>query len=117
MASSVASKAPGVYLEIEVKAPAPSLDTGVPVFLGRLAPVATGVSLFASALAGPGSGAPPGAAVVPLDAMAWSRLDAALGTSWATGYLGFAVRGFFQNGGSRCYVATIPDTGLDDALA
>src|SRR5689334_22976402 len=108
MATNVAGKAPGVYLEIEVRPPAPSLATGVPAFLGRLASPASSVSLFKAALDGSSRPQTTTATVMPLDYTAWSRLDAAMGTSWAAGYLGFAVRGFFQNGGQRCYIVTLP---------
>ena len=91
---------PGVYFEQVSRSPQPGFTTGVPAFLGSFAP-------------GGALGAGP---VVALDRSAWAQLDGAYGTTWAPGYVPFAVRGFFQNGGTRCYVvastATYPQSGL-----
>ncbi|WP_437277265.1 phage tail sheath subtilisin-like domain-containing protein [Sorangium sp. So ce375] len=113
MAASTEILAPGVYLEEAPRRPTPALETGVPLFLGQL-------SVLGGALA-PFEG---GGSVVPLDRAAWNALEirsaasaevadlrftgAARGTAWAEGYLGFAVRGFFENGGRRCYIAAPP---------
>ena len=97
---AVSYTTPGVYFEQVSRSPQATFTTGVPAFLGSTVP---------SGLAGAGP-------VVALDRSAWAQLDAAFGTAWAGGYLPFAVRGFFQNGGSRCYVvgpgSTYPGDGL-----
>ncbi len=92
-----ASKSPGVYLEDVPRAPSAPFRTAVPAFLGRVA-------------------APSG--TLQLDASSWSDLEQQSGAAWALGYLGLAVRGFFQNGGQLCYVVPFSDpSGLDAALA
>ncbi|APR88343.1 Phage tail sheath protein FI [Minicystis rosea] len=92
---------PGVHFEQVSREPRASLSTGVPVFLG---------STLSSELTA-------GGPVMALNRAGWTQLDASRGTKWAEGYLPFAVRGFFENGGARCYVvgAGSPDPG--DALA
>jgi hypothetical protein len=92
---------PGVYFEQVSRSPLAAFNTGVPAFLGSTVP---------SGLAGAGP-------VVALDPSAWGQLDAAFGTAWAGGYLPFAVRGFFQNGGSRCYVVGPGSSYPGDGLA
>jgi hypothetical protein len=91
---------PGVYFEQVRRSPEPTFGTGVPAFLGSVVP----------------SGLPASSPVVALDRSAFAQLDGRLGTAWAGGYLPFAVRGFFQNGGSRCYVVApggaYPGAGL-----
>jgi Bacteriophage tail sheath protein len=104
MPTVVETRAPGVYLEEVRRRPAPALETGVPAFLGRLAAEAP------AAISGGGR------APVALDAAAWSALEGERGAAWAEGYLGFAVRGFFENGGRRCYVAPFGEGGVDAAL-
>lgn len=81
--------APGVYLEQRVRAPAPELRTAVPAFLGTTT-VATATSM--SAWGGPES----------------KQLG---------GYLRCAVRGFFDNGGERCWVVPAEPDGIDAALS
>src|SRR6185436_19302214 len=98
---------PGVYLEQEARRPTPALETGVPAFVGVIDARFTTVAPFA------------GGGVAPVDYATWSMLEASAGAGWARGCLGFAVRGFFENGGRRCYVAPTPaadDTGLLMAL-
>lgn len=95
---------PGVHLEQALRRPAPLLETGVPVFLGRLSVQGRSVRVF--------DGEP---LVTPIDRMAWSSLEASTGTAWAEGALGFAVRGFFENGGRRCFIVHLKD-GLDASV-
>ena len=103
---ALAYTTPGVYFEQVSRSPAAAFSTGVPAFLGSAVP---------SGLTGAPSASPDGL-VVALDRSSWAQLDATLGTAWASGYLPFAVRGFFQNGGTRCYVvgpgSSYPTDGL-----
>jgi phage tail sheath protein FI len=47
----------------------------------------------------------------------WPQFEETFGTFLATGYLAYAVRGFFENGGGVCYVVSLSDTALPaDAL-
>jgi hypothetical protein len=88
---------PGVYLEEVAQRRARTFETGVPVFLGQISDG--------------GAESPPFTGnddlVVPLDFAGWSALETSRGATWAEGYLGFAVRGFFENGGRRCYVTRL----------
>jgi hypothetical protein len=95
-----ADQAPGVYWEQDHPAPAPSLVTGVPVFLGH-----TGR----------------GATNKPARLTLWPQFEAAFGTA-PDGYLADAVRGFFANDGLACYVVPLdqgaaPVAALRDGLA
>jgi hypothetical protein len=75
--------APGVYLEEVRREPAPEFHTGVPAFLGGEASDASGRALTGAVL---------------IDG--WE----APGSPELGGTLRLAVRGFFENGGPRCYV-------------
>ncbi len=93
--------APGVYLQDVFPPPAPSLLTGVPAFLGYAA-----------------DGKPGG----PYPLTLWPQFEAQFGAPADDGFLGYAVRGFFQNGGLLCYVvpldkAATPLTALRAGLA
>jgi hypothetical protein len=103
-----AGRLPGVYLEHRAQSPAEELETAVPAFVGMLGERVADVAPFA------------GDGLLPMSYATWSALEASHGTGWARGRLGFAVRGFFENGGRRCYVAIAPaldDAGLEAALA
>src|SRR5260370_9895652 len=94
-------QAPGVYLQDVFPPAAPSLLTGVPAFLGY---------------AGDGK---PGA---PSPLTLWPQFEAQFGAPRDDGYLGYAVRGFFENGGLLCYVVPLdkeatPLTALRGGLA
>jgi uncharacterized protein len=82
-------QAPGVYLQDVFPPPVPSLLTGVPAFLGY---------------AGQGPVGEP----VPLTL--WPQFEAQFGPPPATGFLAYAVRGFFENGGLLCYVVRLDGT-------
>jgi hypothetical protein len=69
-------------------------ETGVPAFLGYLSPQALLLPPFAGNTR----------TVLPLDYSGWAALEERLGAKWGLGYLGFSVRGFFENGGRRCYI-------------
>lgn len=103
-------RTPGVYLEQQVRQPAPQLVTGVPAFLGVLSGDASAVALVPFV---GGDGQPVDfPRLARLDYAAWSQLEARLGVAWGVGFLGFAVRGFFENGGERCYVVALKDDSL-----
>lgn len=86
---------PGVYFREEVAAPARlALRTGVPLFIG-----------FAAEGAGRGL----------TDIRGWMEFVKTFGDVRADAYLGYAVRGFFDNGGRLCRVATL--SGGGDVMA
>lgn len=92
------SKHPGVYLQQTFGLPrAVDFWTGVPVFLG-VAPKE-----------GPKGRKP--YAVVALSL--WAHFEHYVGTPDSECYLGYAVRGFFANGGQRCYVVPLENISLD----
>ena len=86
--------APGVYLEEQFREPQRDrFQTGVPVFIGlcksaSLESVSRG-RVFSLSL--------------------WSHFVHLVGKPYQDCTLAYAVRGFFQNGGSRCYVIVVPD--------
>jgi phage tail sheath protein FI len=94
-------QAPGVYPQDVFPPPAPSLLTGVPAFLGYVRD---------------GKPGPP----YPLTL--WPQFEARFGAPRDDGFLGYAVRGFFENGGLLCYVVPLdnkaaPLTALHAGLA
>jgi phage tail sheath protein FI len=95
--------APGLYLEDEFRQPrSSSFLTGVPVFLGLFRPP---------------KGRPPvpGVRVLSL----WSLFAHHIGAPYQDCMLAYAVRGFFENGGTRCCVFVLEDEGalaLQNAL-
>jgi phage tail sheath protein FI len=89
------NKAPGVYLEEEFHLPRrPMFLTGVPVFLGQARQSKTGkVRQQPHA---------------PLLFTRWSHFHEAFEPEQFP-HLAYAVRGFFENGGVRCYVIALED--------
>lgn len=85
---------PGVYQEERFLAPAATLQTGVPAFLGYTHAV----------------GANRERINVPQRLTRWPQFAVQFGPPRADGYLGDAVRGFFENGGRQCYVVPLDDT-------
>ena len=81
-------QAPGVYPQDVFPPPAPSLLTGVPAFLGYT-----------------GDGEP-GA---PYPLTLWPQFETKFGAPRDDGFLGYAVRGFFENGGLLCYVVPLDE--------
>ena len=80
-------QAPGVYLEKLFGQPQrKQFLTGVPVFLGMTAKMKPGTHVMLSL---------------------WSHFSIHVGASKQDPYLAYAVRGFFQNGGRRCYVVAL----------
>ncbi len=92
-------RTPGVYKREEFPAPPAGLLTGVPAFLG-----------FTE------KGFPDEARDLALGRARpltlWPHFEARFGRAEAAGYLAHAVRGFFANGGDRCYVAPLDPAGL-----
>src|SRR5215471_4255367 len=88
-------KTPGVYREDVFQAPEFRLLTGVPAFLGYAVsgPVNTWKRLTV-----------------------WSQYIEIFSDSLTNGYLASAVRGFFENGGTVCYVVRL-DSRLPEAAA
>src|SRR5215813_8739279 len=83
-------KPPGVYRDDVVPPPDFTLPTGVPAFLG---------------FAGQGPVGDPQRLTLA------SQFDDLFGAPLASGYLGAAVRGYFQNQGHMCYAVRMPDAG------
>ncbi len=77
--------APGVHKDERLRPPPPALRTGVPAFLGLTAGAAEGPQLLGR----------------------WPELAQRFGPPAAGSYLRWAVRGFFDNGGRRCYVVPL----------
>lgn len=82
------NRMPGVYLEDVFSTPEPELMTGVPAFLG---------------LSNSGS------LNTPQLLTLWPQFEQHFGKLLSDSYLGYAVRGFFENGGRLCYVVPIQE--------
>jgi len=80
---------PGVYREEVFPTPPPVLLTGVPAFLGYVET---------------------GEANEPILLTQWDQFAEKFGAT--DGYLAYAVRGFFENGGSPCYVVPLDDSAI-----
>jgi len=89
---------PGVYRE-ETFGPArrKRFFTGVPAFLGLTPTV-------------PRSG--PAKRYAPIMLSLWSQFEHHIGKPRRDSFLAYAVRGFFENGGERCYVVPLEDNTL-----
>jgi phage tail sheath protein FI len=88
---------PGVSREDVFRQPTAKLLTGVPAFLGYTLPV--------------------GVVNVPQRLTLWQQFVTYFGAPLANGYLGAAVRGFFENGGQQCIVVPLDSTlSVMDAL-
>jgi phage tail sheath protein FI len=85
---------PGVYKEERFPEPTATLQTGVPAFLGYTHEVGSGRQLLH----------------VPQRLTRWQQFEQYFGAPLAKGYLGTAVRGFFENGGRQCYVVPLDDS-------
>ena len=82
---------PGVYKEERFPEPTATLQTGVPAFLGYTREVGKKRKLLH----------------VPQQLTRWQQFEQHFGAPLANGYLGAAVRGFFENGGRQCYVVPL----------
>jgi hypothetical protein len=87
---------PGVYLQADYSHPLRDpFSTGVPIFIGRCRTAYD-------------------KAVNKLQRITlWSHFAAYVGEPYQDCILGYAVRGFFQNGGSNCYVFVVSDLNAD----
>ncbi|HBB33106.1 MAG TPA: phage tail sheath family protein [Cyanobacteria bacterium UBA8803] len=81
---------PGVYLEQVLPIPAPEFLTGVPAFLGFTNAQNQGINK-------------------PIMLNLWPQFEGYFGRLEPSepNYLGYAVRGFFENGGRLCYVVPL----------
>src|SRR5690349_9002566 len=108
------SSAPGVYLDVTTRKPAPAFETGVPAFLGFYWASTDVNAACWTSLRGRFK-----SRVIPVDGALWSSIEAGFLSAPAESYFGFAVRGFFENGGRRCYLVA-PDAnrsaGLDPGI-
>ncbi|HLM76211.1 MAG TPA: phage tail sheath subtilisin-like domain-containing protein [Polyangiaceae bacterium] len=97
MATVIEGRAPGAYIEQVFKQSDPPFLTGVPAFIGLVGASSTAGKSAESDLfsAGP---------VIQLDKRRHTELESRYGFAWGGGALGLAVRGFFENGGSLCFV-------------
>ena len=86
-------RSPGVYKEDIFPVPAAEFLTGVPVFLG---------------LAEQGDMN----SVVKLTH--WQQFEESFGKAMSGSYLAYAVRGFFENGGSVCYVVRLDNLSMSE---
>jgi uncharacterized protein len=95
------SKAPGVYIEeITPAGPIAGAGTSTAALIGTVAATV-----------------PNDALGIPVAVTSWTQYVSLFGGFAANLNLPFAVRGFFENGGSFCYVVPIKDsTGLPAAL-
>jgi phage tail sheath protein FI len=87
--SATGYQTPGVYPQDVFPPPAPGLLTGVPAFLGYA------------------DDGPPGQ---PQPLTLWPQFQGQFGTPREGGFLAYAVRGFFENGGLLCYVVRLDDS-------
>jgi phage tail sheath protein FI len=94
---------PGIYKEELFPAPADGLQTGVPAFLG-----------FTNAVPKDDEGRERFNA--PQELRRWPQFKEAFGPPMIRGYLARAVRGFFENGGQRCFVVPL-DRSIPEAEA
>ncbi|MGH8591456.1 MAG: phage tail sheath family protein [Gammaproteobacteria bacterium] len=85
---------PGVYREESVPVEALGIRTGVPVFVG-----------FVERERDPQTkGKGPDTVPKPCRLTRWDQFRSVVGRAHTDGYLDYAVRGFFENGGERCVV-------------
>ncbi len=89
-------QAPDVYLEDTFRLPRSSVfSTGVPVFLGLMPRHSDSIREELT--------------LVPHMLTLWAHFGRYIGTPSHDCWLAYAVRGFFENGGRRCYVAVLKD--------
>ena len=84
--------APGVYIQERGPTPGAGIATGVPLFIGFKQPPPVGTEEEDRG----------GPKAVPL--ASWDQFVHTVGHARAGSFLGYAVRGFFENGGKRCVV-------------
>ncbi|MGF2040556.1 MAG: phage tail sheath family protein [Nostoc sp. CmiVER01] len=89
-------QSPGVYYKERVQPPEQKLQTGVPVFLGYTTKV-------------PEDNHSNKKFNKPQTLTVWAQFERYFGKPAHNSYLPYAVRGFFQNGGSLCYVVPLQE--------
>lgn len=109
MPSPVNARAPGAYIEQALRSRPAELRTGVPAFVGLVAASGPAGASAEAELFAPSP-------VARLDHRTFSSLETRAGASWGGGRLGVAVRGFFENGGSLCYIVDPRLGGVDAGL-
>ncbi|MCP4118892.1 MAG: phage tail sheath family protein [Desulfobacteraceae bacterium] len=87
---------PGVHFEEAAPEKRPAIQTGVPVFLGVGEISGTG-----------GCGEVAAGRTEILRLTCWEQFEQCIRVGGSGGFLDYAVRGFFENGGEHCIVATI----------
>jgi len=99
-------RAPDVYLEDTFRLPRHSMfSTGVPVFIGLMSKPCEWIQKESTPM--------------PHMLSLWAHFGRYIGSPSQDCWLAYAVRGFFENGGRRCYVAVLKDgsaESLDQAL-
>lgn len=94
------SRAPGVYLEDTFRLPRRSVfSTGVPLFFGVMQKPSDSIRKESKP--------------VPHMLSLWVHFGRYIGTPSHDCWLAYAVRGFFENGGRRCYVAVLKDSSAE----
>jgi len=93
------SRAPGVHFEEVTLAKKSGFHSGVPVFVGFV------------------KGDRGTADREWFELTSWDGFEQEIGAGVATGYLDYAVRGFFENGGERCVVMPLPEIAGGDRRA
>ena len=93
--SQAHGRAPGVHLRQVAPSPAAVTPSGVPLFIGfgQIRPQA--MEQYAEST---------DRIVKFLRLTSWERVRATVSAPVAGSFLGYAVRGFFENGGERCVV-------------
>lgn len=86
-------KTPGIYQKYIISESQVKLRTGVPAFLGLCKQTEIAVNQ-------------------PQPLTVWAEFEQFFGEPLLNSYLAYAVRGFFLNGGSLCYVVRIRDANL-----
>ncbi|MGH8607906.1 MAG: phage tail sheath family protein [Gammaproteobacteria bacterium] len=89
-----AYRTPGVYVEQTRPVDAPTFPTGVPVFVGFVED--------SHQTGGEGEALP-----APRFLTRWEQFGPFVGHAHRRGFLDYAVRGFFENGGGRCVVVPL----------
>jgi hypothetical protein len=109
MATVIEGRAPGTYIEQVFKQSEAPFLTGVPAFIGLVGASSDAGKSAESDLFSAGS-------VAQVDKRRFAELESRCGHRWGGGALGLAVRGFFENGGSLCFVVDPRLGGLPKAL-
>jgi len=92
--SAVYGHTPGVYINELAPSPGAVIPTGVPLFIG-----------FAQIRAQPVGYGNDGARLLRLTS--WEQFERDIGPTVPGSFLGYAVRGFFENGGEYCVVVPV----------